>query len=185
MLAETLAGAAGALLVLAFVFGSFLALVPLLIAAVAILTTFLAVLGLTGLVEVSFIVQFLVALIGLGVAVDYSLLVDPLAGRSWAGASTASRPCSAAYRRAGRGDQREHCRRWPAGPGPAAGADPAVRLRRPAHLAGRDPGHPHPAPGPAGHRRALGSTGRRPDGSAVTRGWGARPARSGPAGRPA
>jgi RND superfamily putative drug exporter len=75
VLIETLAGALGALVVLAFVFGSFLALVPLLIAAVAILTTFLAVLGLTGLVEVSFIVQFLVALIGLGVAVDYSLLV--------------------------------------------------------------------------------------------------------------
>ena len=75
VLVETLAGALGALIVLAFVFGSFLALVPLLIAAVAILTTFLAVLGLTGLVEVSFIVQFLVALIGLGVAVDYSLLV--------------------------------------------------------------------------------------------------------------
>src|SRR5215207_344166 len=72
---ETLVGAVGALFVLAFVFGSFLALVPLLIAAVGILTTFLAVLGLTGLVEVSFIVQFLVALIGLGVAVDYSLLV--------------------------------------------------------------------------------------------------------------
>jgi RND superfamily putative drug exporter len=75
VLVETLAGGVGALVVLAFVFGSFLALVPLLIAAVAILTTFLAVLGLTGLVEVSFIVQFLVALIGLGVAVDYSLLV--------------------------------------------------------------------------------------------------------------
>ena len=75
VLVETLAGALGALIVLAFVFGSFLALVPLLIAAVAILTTFLAVLGLTGLVEVSFFVQFLVALIGLGVAVDYSLLV--------------------------------------------------------------------------------------------------------------
>jgi putative drug exporter of the RND superfamily len=75
VLVETLVGAFGALVVLAFVFGSFLALVPLLIAAVAILTTFLAVLGLTGLVEVSFIVQFLVALIGLGVAVDYSLLV--------------------------------------------------------------------------------------------------------------
>jgi putative drug exporter of the RND superfamily len=75
VLVETLVGAVGALCVLAFVFGSFLALVPLLIAAVAILTTFLAVLGLTGLVEVSFIVQFLVALIGLGVAVDYSLLV--------------------------------------------------------------------------------------------------------------
>ena len=75
VLVETLVGGLGALVVLAFVFGSFLALVPLLIAAVAILTTFLAVLGLTGLVEVSFIVQFLVALIGLGVAVDYSLLV--------------------------------------------------------------------------------------------------------------
>ncbi|HEV2920508.1 MAG TPA: MMPL family transporter, partial [Actinomycetota bacterium] len=75
VLVETLAGGLGALVVLAFVFGSFLALVPLLIAAVAILTTFLTVLGLTGLVEVSFIVQFLVALIGLGVAVDYSLLV--------------------------------------------------------------------------------------------------------------
>ena len=75
VLVETLVGAVGALVVLAFVFGSFLALVPLLIAAVAILTTFLAVLGLTALVEVSFIVQFLVALIGLGVAVDYSLLV--------------------------------------------------------------------------------------------------------------
>jgi putative drug exporter of the RND superfamily len=75
VLVETLVGGLGALVVLAIVFGSFLALVPLLIAAVAILTTFLAVLGLTGLVEVSFIVQFLVALIGLGVAVDYSLLV--------------------------------------------------------------------------------------------------------------
>jgi RND superfamily putative drug exporter len=75
VLVETLVGAVGALFVLAFVFGSFLALVPLLIAAVGILTTFLAVLGLTGLVEVSFIVQYLVALIGLGVAVDYSLLV--------------------------------------------------------------------------------------------------------------
>ena len=75
VLVETLVGGLGALVVLAFVFGSFLALVPLLIAAVAILTTFLAVLGLTGVVEVSFIVQFLVALIGLGVAVDYSLLV--------------------------------------------------------------------------------------------------------------
>jgi putative drug exporter of the RND superfamily len=75
VLVETLVGGLGALVVLAFVFGSLLALVPLLIAAVAILTTFLAVLGLTGVVEVSFIVQFLVALIGLGVAVDYSLLV--------------------------------------------------------------------------------------------------------------
>jgi RND superfamily putative drug exporter len=75
VLTETLIGALGALVVLAFVFGSFLALVPLLIAAVSILTTFLIVLGLTTLTDVSFIVQFLVALIGLGVAIDYSLLL--------------------------------------------------------------------------------------------------------------
>lgn len=74
VLTETLIGAAGALAVLAFVFASFLALVPLLIAAVSILTSLLVVLGLTYLTDVSFIVQFLVALIGLGVAIDYSLL---------------------------------------------------------------------------------------------------------------
>ncbi len=75
VLAETLFGAAGALLVLIFVFASFLALVPLLIAAVSILTTFMLVLGLTTFSDVSFVVQFLIALIGLGVAIDYSLLV--------------------------------------------------------------------------------------------------------------
>jgi RND superfamily putative drug exporter len=61
--------------VLALVFGSFLAFVPLLMAAVAIPTTFLLVRGITSLTDVSFIVQFLVALIGLGVAIDYALLV--------------------------------------------------------------------------------------------------------------
>lgn len=72
---ETLIGAGGALLVLAFVFASFLALVPLLVAAVSILTTLLVVLGLTYLTQVSFIVEFLVALVGLGIAIDYSLLL--------------------------------------------------------------------------------------------------------------
>jgi RND superfamily putative drug exporter len=75
VLVETLIGAAGALLVLVFVFASFLALMPLLIAAVSILSTFLVVLGLTTFTDVSFVVQFLIALIGLGVAIDYSLLV--------------------------------------------------------------------------------------------------------------
>src|SRR4051812_26681702 len=75
VLAETLFGAAGALAVLVFVFASFLALVPLMIAAVSILTTFLLVLGLTYLTDVSFVVQFLIALVGLGVAIDYSLLL--------------------------------------------------------------------------------------------------------------
>jgi putative drug exporter of the RND superfamily len=75
LLVETLAGGLGAMLVLAWVFGSWLALVPLLVAAASILTTFLALRGLAALTDVSFVVQFLVALIGLGVAIDYSLLI--------------------------------------------------------------------------------------------------------------
>src|SRR6266536_3575266 len=65
----------GALAVLAFVFGSLLAFVPLLIAAVAIPTCFLIIWGITSLTPVFFVVQYLVALIGLGVAIDYSLLI--------------------------------------------------------------------------------------------------------------
>src|SRR3954468_9180462 len=75
VLLEALLGGFGALLILAFVFGSFLAFVPIVMAIVSILTTFLLVYGLTQLTDVSPIVQFLVALIGLGVAIDYALLV--------------------------------------------------------------------------------------------------------------
>ncbi len=75
VLVEVVFGAVGALIVLALVFGSFLALLPLVIAAFSILTTFLLVGGLTTVTDVSFIVEYLIALIGLGVAIDYSLLV--------------------------------------------------------------------------------------------------------------
>jgi RND superfamily putative drug exporter len=75
ILIETLVAGVGALAVLAFVFASFLALLPLLIASVSILTTFLLLLGLSYVTSVSFIVQFLVSLVGLGVAIDYSLLL--------------------------------------------------------------------------------------------------------------
>ncbi len=75
VLVEAVLGGTGALLVLGFVFASFLAVVPLLMAIVSILTTFLLLLGLTELTSVSPIVQFLIALIGLGVAIDYSLIV--------------------------------------------------------------------------------------------------------------
>ena len=75
VLLEALFGGLGALVVLAFVFGSFLAVIPLVMAIPAILTTFLLVYGLTAFTDVSPIVQFLVALIGLGVAIDYALLV--------------------------------------------------------------------------------------------------------------
>jgi RND superfamily putative drug exporter len=75
VLDQILIGALGALAVLAFVFASLLAMVPLLIAAVSVTTAFLAILGLTYLMNVNFVVQFLVGLIGLGVAIDYSLLL--------------------------------------------------------------------------------------------------------------
>jgi RND superfamily putative drug exporter len=75
VLVEAVLGGAGALVVLAFVFASFLAVIPLLMAIVSILTTFLLLLGLASATSVSPIVQFLIALIGLGVAIDYSLLV--------------------------------------------------------------------------------------------------------------
>ncbi len=75
VLFETLLGALGALAVLIFLFASFLALVPLLIAMVSILTTFTIVLLLTYVIDMSFIVQFLISLVGLGVAIDYSLLL--------------------------------------------------------------------------------------------------------------
>ncbi len=75
VLAETLLGAFGAMLVLIFVFASFLALLPMVVAAASILLSFLLLLPLTYVTDVSFIVQFLIALIGLGVAIDYSLLL--------------------------------------------------------------------------------------------------------------
>src|SRR6185436_18746587 len=75
MLLEVLIAGVGALLVLAFVFASFMAVVPFLMALVAIPTTFLAVWPLTSVTEVSVIVKFLIALVGLAIAIDYALLV--------------------------------------------------------------------------------------------------------------
>ena len=75
VLLGTLLAALGALLVLIFVFRSFTAIIPLLMAVVAIPTTFLLIWPLTAVTDVSVIVQFLVALIGLGIAIDYALLI--------------------------------------------------------------------------------------------------------------
>jgi RND superfamily putative drug exporter len=74
-LSETLIAGVAALVVLIFVFASALAVVPLLMAVVAIPVTLLAVLGLTTVTDVSFIVIFLCSLIGLGLAIDYGLIV--------------------------------------------------------------------------------------------------------------
>ncbi|HLI59918.1 MAG TPA: MMPL family transporter [Solirubrobacteraceae bacterium] len=75
LLLESVLGGGSALLVLAFVFASLLALVPLVMAVISIMTSFLMVWGLTAITPISSIVEFLIALVGLGVAIDYSLLI--------------------------------------------------------------------------------------------------------------
>ena len=75
-LLETSIGGLGALIILLFVFGTLPAvLMPLVVAVAAILNTFTLVWLLTYVTNVSVIVQFLIALVGLGVAIDYSLLM--------------------------------------------------------------------------------------------------------------
>jgi len=75
VLVETLLAGLGALVVLAIVFGSFIAITPLIIAAVAIPTAFAFIFALTYLTTMSTLVQNIVALVGLGVAIDYALLI--------------------------------------------------------------------------------------------------------------
>jgi putative drug exporter of the RND superfamily len=75
IIVETLIGGLGALIILLFVFGTLPAvLMPLVIAAASILNTFTVIWLLTYITDVSVIVEFLVALVGLGIAIDYSLL---------------------------------------------------------------------------------------------------------------
>jgi RND superfamily putative drug exporter len=76
VLLEAVIGGLGALVILLFVFGTLPAvLMPLVVAVAAILNTFTLVWALTYLTDVSLIVQFLIALVGLGVAIDYALLM--------------------------------------------------------------------------------------------------------------
>jgi putative drug exporter of the RND superfamily len=76
VLTEAIIGGLGAIVILLFVFGTLPAVaMPLAIAIASILNTFTLILLLTYITSVSIIVQFLVALVGLGVAIDYSLLM--------------------------------------------------------------------------------------------------------------
>jgi RND superfamily putative drug exporter len=76
IITEALIGGLGALVILFFVFGTVPAvLIPLAIAVASILNTFTLVWILTYITNVSIIVQFLIALVGLGVAIDYALLM--------------------------------------------------------------------------------------------------------------
>ena len=76
VLVEAMVGGLGALVILFFVFGTLPAvLMPIVVAVAAILNTFTLVWGLTYITNVSIIVQFLIALVGLGVGIDYALLM--------------------------------------------------------------------------------------------------------------
>jgi RND superfamily putative drug exporter len=76
LLVEALIGGLGALVILFFVFGTLPAvLLPIAIAVSSILNTFTLVWLLTYVTDVSIVVQFLIALVGLGVAIDYALLM--------------------------------------------------------------------------------------------------------------
>ena len=76
VLLEAVVGGLGALIILLFVFGTLPAiLMPIAVAIAAILNTYTLVWALTYLTNVSIIVQFLIALVGLGVAIDYALLM--------------------------------------------------------------------------------------------------------------
>jgi putative drug exporter of the RND superfamily len=76
VLLEAFVGGIGALVILLFVFGTLPAiLMPIAVAIASILNTFTLVWALTYVTDVSIIVQFLIALVGLGVAIDYALLM--------------------------------------------------------------------------------------------------------------
>ena len=76
VLIETIIGGLGALVILLFTFGTLPAIaMPLVVAIASILNTFSVIWGLTYIMDVSIVVQFLVALVGLGVAIDYALLM--------------------------------------------------------------------------------------------------------------
>src|SRR3954449_5215045 len=76
ILTEALIGGLGCLVILFFVFGTLPAvLLPLAVAIASILNAFTLVWLLTYVTNVSIVVQFLIALVGLGVAIDYALLM--------------------------------------------------------------------------------------------------------------
>jgi putative drug exporter of the RND superfamily len=76
VLTEALIGGVGAIVILMFVFGTLPAvLMPIAVAVASILNTFTLVYLLTYVTNVSIIVQYLIALVGLGVAIDYALLM--------------------------------------------------------------------------------------------------------------
>src|SRR5712672_1520239 len=70
-----LAGAGLAFLTLFLVYGSPIAILPILMAVPAICVTFLCVHGLTYVTNVSYFVEYMIVLLSLGLSIDFSLIV--------------------------------------------------------------------------------------------------------------
>jgi putative drug exporter of the RND superfamily len=105
VLSELALGALAATIVLAWVFGSFLALLPLIMALVSVLAMQLLIYGLTYIVPsttpINPAVQFIVALLGLGLSIDYSLLIVNRWREERAAGKTNAEAVHAALQRAG------------------------------------------------------------------------------------
>jgi RND superfamily putative drug exporter len=105
VLSELIIGALAALVVLAWVFGSFLALLPLIMALISVLTMQLLIYALTYIMPSSSpinpAVQYIVALLGLGLSIDYSLLVVTRWREERASGKANEEAVRAAVRRAG------------------------------------------------------------------------------------
>jgi len=105
ILTELLIGAVAALIILAWVFGSFLAVLPLIMAFISVLTMQLFIYGLSFLMPASTpfnpAVQYIVALLGLGLSMDYALLIVTRWREERAGGKTNEEAVAAAMHRAG------------------------------------------------------------------------------------
>lgn len=75
ILLELALGALGALLLLLFVYGSAIAVVPVFMAVPTMLVTYLCVYTMTYVAQVSYFVPVLILLLGLGITIDYSLII--------------------------------------------------------------------------------------------------------------
>lgn len=75
MLRGVLVGGALALVVLFLVYGSPIAILPIIMALPSMLTAYLCVLGLTHVTSVSYFVNYMIVLLSLGISIDFSLMV--------------------------------------------------------------------------------------------------------------
>ena len=74
-LRTTMIGAAAAFVVMLFVYGSFVSILPVLMALMAIPAIFFAVFGMTFVAPISYFIAYMITTLTLGMAVDFSLVV--------------------------------------------------------------------------------------------------------------